>query len=614
MKIAPKYYRMGIALSYDSLATSLAWVSAYFLCFNFEIPQEHKTVMIDLFLMVLVIQVSIFIIFGLYRNSWRFFSIGDVKQIITMVFISMAIVGLILFIIGPNQSVPGSVIILDPILLIMMMAGSRFFYRLMREYQIYGPSSNRGKPVIVLGAGEGAIKLLKDLAHSKEWHVVGIVDENESMQGRFLQGIKIYGGFNHLENMAKLYGVCHVIFSMPYYNLSERFKVLDVLYHLKMKAFTVPSIDDLVSGRLTISQIRPVDVEDLLGRHTVDLDNSGLKSLISGHAVLVSGAGGSIGAELCRQIIKFNPKHLICLDISEYALYILEQELTLKDLSTKFVYIVGDVKHASRIYKILREYQPKVVFHAAAYKHVPLMENDNVSEAINNNVLGTFTLATACKKFKVDKFVLISTDKAVNPTSVMGASKRLAEMVCQGLQDKKSTRFVITRFGNVLGSSGSVIPKFREQIIAGGPITVTHPEITRYFMSIPEAAKLVMQASLICQGGEIFLLDMGKPIKIVDLAKEMIKLSGFTKDEIRIEFTGLRPGEKLYEELVRDDEQSLPTSHKKLRISSEKSVDEKWVNDLLRWISNIHDKDETLVKAELKNWVEDYQQSDIHSL
>jgi FlaA1/EpsC-like NDP-sugar epimerase len=268
--------------------------------------------------------------------------------------------------------------------------------------------------------------------------------------------------------------------------------------------------------------------------------------------------------------------------------------------------VVGDVKNKLRLDKLLAKYQPKVVFHAAAYKHVPLMENDNVSEALNNNVLGTYTLAQACKQAKVDKFVLISTDKAVNPTNVMGATKRLAEMVCQGLQEENGTRFVMVRFGNVLGSSGSVIPKFREQINAGGPITVTHPEITRYFMSIPEASQLVIQAGLMGGGGQIFVLDMGEPVRIVDLARDMIKLSGFQEDDIAIEFSGLRPGEKLYEELLADDENTLPTPHEKLRIASARLVDIDWVNSMLEWVETIFVKDETIVKQELKGWVVEY--------
>jgi len=394
---------------------------------------------------------------------------------------------------------------------------------------------------------------------------------------------------------------------MPSALHQERRRALDLASQIGLEVLTVPAIDDLISGRFNVSQIRRVDVEDLLGRDIVDLDNSGLKQLIQGQAVFVSGAGGSIGSELCRQIIKFNPNYLICFDISEYALYQLEQELSVQDLSVKLVYLIGDVKHESRLNKLFTQYKPRLVFHAAAYKHVPLMETDNVSEAFNNNVLGTYTLAKACKKAKVDKFVLVSTDKAVNPTNVMGASKRLAEMVCQGLQDKNGTLFVIVRFGNVLGSSGSVIPKFREQIKAGGPITVTHPEITRYFMSIPEAAKLVMQAGLMGKGGEIFVMDMGEPVRIVDLAKDMIKLSGFHEDDIKIEFSGLRPGEKLYEELLADDEKTLPTSHKKLLIASARAVDAAWVNSLLQWISTSHEKDEQAVKKELETWVEEYQ-------
>ncbi|PPC99635.1 MAG: polysaccharide biosynthesis protein, partial [Methylotenera sp.] len=297
---------------------------------------------------------------------------------------------------------------------------------------------------------------------------------------------------------------------------------------------------------------------------------------------------------------------LICLDISEFSLYQLEQELTGMNLETKLVYLTCDVKNKVRINHILAQYQPSVVFHAAAYKHVPMMENGNVWEALSNNVIGTHTLAQACKSNGVSKFVLISTDKAVNPTNVMGASKRLAEMVCQGLQSDNGTRFVIVRFGNVLGSSGSVIPKFREQIAKGGPITITHPEITRYFMSIPEAAQLVMQAGLMGKGGEIFVLDMGEPVKIADLAADMVRLSGFSTDEIKIEYVGLRPGEKLYEELLADDEHTMPTPHEKLRIAQARTADISWVNSLLLWIEGLHGTHETQMKLELSSWVEEY--------
>jgi FlaA1/EpsC-like NDP-sugar epimerase len=325
----------------------------------------------------------------------------------------------------------------------------------------------------------------------------------------------------------------------------------------------------------------------------------------------VSGAGGSIGSELCRQILKFKPRLLVCFDVSEFALYQLEQELGALSVASKLLFMTGDVKHNQRVKNLLEQFQPTIVFHAAAYKHVPLMENGNVWEALSNNVIGTYTLAQACKNAGVSKFVLISTDKAVNPTNVMGASKRLAEMVCQGLQENlvsevMGTRFVIVRFGNVLGSSGSVIPKFREQIAKGGPVTITHPEITRYFMSIPEAAQLVLQAGLMGKGGEILVLDMGEPVKIAALAADMIRLSGLQADEIKIEYVGLRPGEKLYEELLADDEHTMPTPHEKLRIAKARQVDMVWVKKLLKWIDSTENVNEALIKNELKLWVEEY--------
>ena len=350
-----------------------------------------------------------------------------------------------------------------------------------------------------------------------------------------------------------------------------------------------------------------MDVEDLLGRDAVKLDNTGLQTLILGNAILVSGAGGSIGSELCRQILKYQPSTLVCLDISEYALYMLEQELSRQHVMVNLVFLTGDVKNQQRVSDVLSQYQPSVVFHAAAYKHVPLMENGNVWEALSNNVIGTHTLAQACIEAGTAKFVLISTDKAVNPTNVMGASKRLAEMVCQGLQGKMGTRFVIVRFGNVLGSSGSVIPKFREQIAKGGPVTITHPDITRYFMSIPEAAQLVMQAGLMGEGGEIFVLDMGEPVKIAVLAADMIRLSGLQVEDIKIEYVGLRPGEKLYEELLADDEHTQSTPHEKLRIALARPVDRAWLENLLSWIAKTQSANESEIKDALKGWVEEYK-------
>ena len=361
-----------------------------------------------------------------------------------------------------------------------------------------------------------------------------------------------------------------------------------------------------MSGRLNVSQIRRVDVEDLLGRETVELDNSGLENLIANKVIMITGAAGSIGAEISRQVLKFNPHLLICFDLSEYALYQLEQSFISDQIQLNILYIVGDVKNELRLRNLISQYQPSLVFHAAAYKHVPMMENDNVAEAISNNALGTYQFAKSCLDLGVEKFILVSTDKAVNPTNVMGASKRLAEMVCQGLQHEGATRFVIVRFGNVLASSGSVIPKFRSQIAAGGPVTVTHPDITRYFMSIPEAAQLVMQAGLMGKGGEIFVLDMGQPVKIVDLARDMIKLSGFQENEIDIKFTGLRPGEKLYEELIADGEHSIPTKHKKVRVAKARKFDASLLIDLLSWLQSSDHFDESALKKSLGEWIKEY--------
>ena len=395
---------------------------------------------------------------------------------------------------------------------------------------------------------------------------------------------------------------------MPKAEYKDRRAALQLANSIGVEVLTIPGIDDLMSGRLNVSQVRRVDVEDLLGREKIKLNNSGLNKLLSKKVVLISGAGGSIGAELCRQLVKFNPKTIVCLDISEYALYSLEQSFINEKIKPKLIFIIADIKNEDRVSKIIKRYSPATVFHAAAYKHVPLMEKENISEALLNNSLGTYILANICQKFNVKKFVLVSTDKAIKPTNVMGASKRLAEILCKKLQNKKGTQFITVRFGNVLGSSGSVIPLFKEQIEKGGPITVTDPEITRYFMAIPEAAQLVLQASLIGDGGDIFVLEMGKPIKILDLAKDMINLSGLQQDEIDIKFTGLRLGEKLYEELLADDEKTKPTSHTKIRIANATNQDEKIsINNLIKWIKSTQNLNDKLIKKDLSRWVEDYK-------
>lgn len=604
-------WRTSSAWAHDVVAAVLAWWLAYLLRFNYEIPASFVASMWDAAVWVVPLQAFAFLIFGLYQGIWRFASMPDLYRIFKAIVFSAFAVAAVLFMFQPGVIVPRSILLLDPILLILLMGGSRIFYRAWKEHKLYGNINKLGKAVLVLGAGEAAISLVRDLARSEEWRVVGILDDDKAMQGRQIQGVKVIAGIAKLPEISRQMSVSHVIVAMPSAAHQARRRAVEIANECGLTVLTVPSFEDLISGKVSVSQIRPIEVEDLLGREPVKLDDAGVHEFLEDQVVMVTGAGGSIGSELCRQIVRFNPAMLVCYDLSEFALYQLEQEFAGRHMKSRVIYLVGDIKNEKRLKQIMGRYQPSAVFHAAAYKHVPLMEHQNVAEALSNNVLGTFTLARVCKEMGVGKFVMVSTDKAVNPTNVMGASKRLAEMVCQGLQEKAAkdagaTRFVIVRFGNVLGSSGSVIPKFREQIAKGGPVTITHPEITRYFMSIPEAAQLVMQAGLMGEGGDIFVLDMGEPVRIVDLARDMIKLSGLQEDEISIQFTGLRPGEKLYEELLADDEHTLPTPHPKLRIAMARSTDKTWVRALVKWVGSISAEPEAQIKEELKLWVQEY--------
>ena len=600
--------RSMLAFSHDVLAAGLAWCIAFILRFNFDIPQEYMAVLQGTLWIVVPLYGVSFVIFSLYRGTWRFASLPELKRILLAVIITSIAVTAFLFMLRLEAPVPRSILILDPLILIFMMGGSRFIYRAIKEHQLYGTYLSSGEPVIILGAGEATVTMLRDLSKSKDWRIVSILDDDPKMHGREILGIEVHGNLDLLPKIKARFSAHHAIIVMPHAKHQDRRRAMNLANALDLKVLTVPHIDDLMAGRLSVSQMRPVDVEDLLGRDAVNLDSKGLKGLIEKKVVLVTGAGGSIGSELCRQIIKFKPDTLICFDISEFALYQLELELKSSLGNIHSMFFVGDIKNRQRIATILKGYKPSLVFHAAAYKHVPMMENHNVIEAFQNNVLGTYELALACQRAKVKKFVLISTDKAVNPTNVMGATKRLAEMVCQGMPGS-TTQFIMVRFGNVLGSSGSVIPRFREQIKSGGPVTVTHPEITRYFMSIPEASQLVMQAGLMGRGGEIFLLDMGEPVKIVDLAKDMIKLSGFDENDIKITFTGLRPGEKLFEELLSDDETSLSTPHPKLRVAKAKRFDQKSLPKLMKWINTLETLNEKIIKKELRAWVSEYTPS-----
>ncbi len=435
-------------------------------------------------------------------------------------------------------------IVLYPLLLLIVMGGGRAAWRMWKEHRTFGDLRAAGKPVVVVGAGSGGAMLVRELERSPDWRVVALVDDDPAKWGLELNGHPVAGAIEVLPDVLLSYKAHHVILAMPSAATETRKRAADLAVRAGAHVFTVPGVDDLMSGKVAINAMRPVNIEDLLGREPVKIDSAHVHDMITGKTVLITGAGGSIGSELCRQLARFAPARLVLFEASEFALYTIEQWFRVHMPETAIVPLAGDVKDTARLEEVFAEWRPQLVFHAAAYKHVPLMEVGNAWQAVRNNVLGTLMVAAHAQRVGAERFVLISTDKAVNPTNVMGATKRLAEMACAGAEPAppEGTQLEMVRFGNVLGSTGSVIPKFAEQIARGGPVTVTHPEINRYFMSIPEAAQLVLQAASMGHGGEVFVLDMGAPVKIVNLARNMIRLSGYTEDEIRIEFSGLRPG------------------------------------------------------------------------
>ena len=603
LPLPPKRIQAAI---HDLVAVAVCWFMAYWLRFNLEIPQNFLHGAWTSMALALCINAPSFWFFGLYRGIWRYASLMDLRRIILSVGFSALLVSAAVFMLSVPL-VPRSVLVLHPMLLIMTMGGSRFAYRAWKDRAQYGRMVLEGQPVLVLGTGDAAERLLRELIHSPDWSVVGLLSAEPYRVGHELRGVKILGLIDELPQWVKRFPVRHAIVAMPEMSQTQRRHAMELAVQAGLSVLTVPSLEDMLSGKVAVSQVRQVQLEDLLGREPVQLDDHGLSGWLNDQTVLVTGAGGSIGSELVRQIVRFKPRLLVLIDISEFALYQIEQEFTHAVPQVGVACLVGDVKDSPFLDRVFSVYRPAVVFHAAAYKHVPLLEGENAWQAVRNNVLGSKRLAEAAQQHGVDKVVLISTDKAVNPTNVMGATKRLAERVLSALQRQGSTRFVTVRFGNVLGSNGSVIPKFKEQIARGGPVTVTHPEIIRYFMLIPEAAQLVLQAGLMGQGGDIFVLEMGEPIRIADLARDMIRMSGFSEDEIKIEFTGLRPGEKLYEELLTDHERTLPTPYQKLRIAqSEAAPDNDWQNELEGWLTGAEPEPANELKLRLQRFVPEY--------
>jgi FlaA1/EpsC-like NDP-sugar epimerase len=543
---------------------------------------------------------------------WRYASLPDLQRILLAAAVGALAVPAVFAVLGFLAGVPRSVFLIAPLLLVTVMGGSRLGYRAWREGRLLAVVAKpRAMPVLVIGAGNAGAALLKELAASQDWRVVGLLDDDAQKRGGAILGVKVLGGTDQVAAVAERLGVTLAIIAMPSATHKQRQRVVELCNEANVAVMTVPALSDIVAGKVNVSALRPIELEDLLGRDPVVLDDAGLHALLTDRTVLVTGAGGSIGAELCRQITAFAPGRLVLYELSEFALYGIEQEFRDRPAATAATALIGDAKDEARIGEIFRRYRPQVVFHAAAYKHVPLMEEENAYQAVANNVLSTLVLARAAQRAGVEKFVLVSTDKAVNPVNVMGASKRLAELVCQALQPEGTTQFVIVRFGNVLGSTGSVVPRFREQIARGGPLTVTHPDIQRYFMSIPEAAQLVLQAAFMGKGGEIFVLDMGEPVKITDLARQMIRLSGMSESDIQIQYTGLRPGEKLYEEPLADAETTLPTPHPKLRIARVRAPEHaRLAEEVEQWLSGAREPSAAEVRAQLARWIAEYSAGD----
>ncbi len=606
-----RFFRASLAFAHDLVAAVVAWLAAYWIRFNLDLPPpEHVHSSMASLPWVVVLHALVFWSLGLYRGLWRYASLPDLQRILIAVGVAALLVPTVFTLWAPVWVVPRSVYLIAPVLLAGAICGSRLAYRAWKEGRLLPLITKpEATPVLVLGAGGTAAGLLKDLAASPRWRVVGLLDDDAIKRGSEVIGVKVYGRIDQVGKVAERLGVTQAVIAMPSASHLQRKRAVDLCKEAGLSVMTVPALADIVAGNVSISALRPIELDDLLGRNPVLLDDAGLHRFLHGKTVLVTGAGGSIGSELCRQIARFAPARIVLFDNSEFALYSIEQEFRDRRPGTPLAAIVGDAKDERRIAQVFDRFKPAVVFHAAAYKHVPLMEEDNAFQAVANNVLSTIVVARAAKRAGTEEFVLVSTDKAVNPANVMGASKRLAEIACQALQEAGGTKFVVVRFGNVLGSTGSVVPRFREQIERGGPVTVTHPDIQRYFMSIPEAAQLVMQAALMGKGGEIYVLDMGEPVKIADLARDLIRLSGYAEADIRIEYSGLRPGEKLFEEPLADAETTLATPHPKLRVARVRSPGNHSLDEILAWLAGPVDASPSTVRAKLREWVPEYSGS-----
>ena len=540
-----------------------------------EIPIEYAQSVKDNMITNTLVTVIIFFAFRLYSSLWRFASVKELFYVIEACLISVVFNMLFYFL--KYQPIYRSYFFIYAVVLFLLTCLSRFSYRFLRF--LYRANSHGGhmRHTMIIGAGEACNIVMKELELSRELDakICCIIDDNSRKHGTYIHGVKVVGDRNTIIENAKRYGITEIIVAIPSADKKEQQKILQICQQVpNCELKLLPGVYQLVNGEVTVSKLRNVEIEDLLGREPIQITTEKIGRYVSDKVVLVTGGGGSIGSELCRQIAANGVKQLIIFDIYENNAYDIQQELKTKYPNLDLVVLIGSVRNGRKVNSLFAKYRPDIVYHAAAHKHVPLME-DSPNEAIKNNVFGTYKVALAADRFKASKFVLISTDKAVNPTNIMGASKRMCEMIIQMFSNHSKTEYVAVRFGNVLGSNGSVIPLFKKQIEAGGPVTVTHPDIIRYFMTIPEAVSLVLQAGASAKGGEIFVLDMGEPVKIVDLAKNLIRLSGYTLGkDIEIKYTGLRPGEKLYEELLMDEEGLQATENELIHIGKPIEFDE----------------------------------------
>jgi len=556
----------------DIVLLAIAYCLAYIVRFEAHVGANELLVIKQTIVPILLCKLAVFYFFNLYRGMWRYTGIVDLLNVIKAVAVSSAIIITVILMFSRFQGFSRSIFIIDALFSLILIAGIRLAIRCLLSTTTFslkknGINGNEYKKMIIIGAGDAGEKLVREIYDNPKmkYRVVGFVDDDKNKDGKQIHGIKVLGNVNDLKEIVKNKGVDEILIAAPSAVGKDMRRIVEICDATKIPYKTLPGMGEIIDGKISIKAIRDVSYKDLLGRHPVQLENDKISDFLKDKCVLITGAGGSIGSELCRQICKYGPSLVVLFDAGESNLYSIQMELKHVVTYIKYRAVLGRIQDKALVDDVFQKYKPDIVFHAAAYKHVPLVER-NPWEAVYSNIVGTNTLVKAAIAHKVDRFVLVSTDKAVRPTNIMGASKRITEKILQ-FYSSGSTKFIAVRFGNVIGSSGSVIPLFRHQIEKGGPLTITHPEITRFFMIIEEAAQLILQAFTMGEGGEIFILEMGTPVKIVDMARDMIRLSGKEPDtDIEIKFIGLRPGEKLYEELITEGEGIVKTGHEKILV------------------------------------------------